>query len=49
MQTGGTLGEGAVTVDYIFSWGKIGVFGTKAFLDNALVNSTNVVTPTESS
>lgn len=38
-QTGGTLGQGAVTLDYIAKWGKIGVFGTKAFLDDALVNS----------
>jgi hypothetical protein len=41
MQTGGTLGQGAVNLEYIFSWGKIGAFGTKAFLDDALVNSTN--------
>jgi hypothetical protein len=38
-QTGGTLGQGAVTFDYIAKWGKVGVFGTKAFLDDALVNS----------
>ena len=44
-QTGGTLGQGAVTMEYLFKWGKIGVFGTKAFLDDALVNSANVITP----
>jgi hypothetical protein len=44
-QTGGTLGQGALTMEYLFKWGKIGVFGTKAFLDDALVNSANVVTP----
>ena len=38
-QTGGTLGQGAVTLEYLFKWGKIGAFGTKAFLDDALVNS----------
>jgi hypothetical protein len=38
-QTGGTLGQGALTLDYIAGWGKVGVFGTKAFLDDALVNS----------
>lgn len=38
-QTGGTLGQGAFTLDYIFSRGKIGFFGTKGFLDNALINS----------
>jgi hypothetical protein len=45
-QTGGTLGQGAVTMEYLFKWGKVGVFGTKAFLDDALVNSANVITPT---
>jgi hypothetical protein len=40
-QTGGTLGQGAVTLEYLFSWGKIGAYGTKAFLDDAIVNSTN--------
>jgi K319L-like, PKD domain/OmpA family len=44
-QTGGTLGQGAVTMEYLFKWGKLGVFGTKAFLDDALVNSANVITP----
>ena len=44
-QTGGTLGQGALTMEYLFKWGKLGVFGTKAFLDDALVNSANVVTP----
>ena len=38
-QTGGTLGQAAFTLDYMFKWGKVGVFGTKAFLDNALINS----------
>jgi len=42
-QTGGTLGEGALAVDYIFSRGRIGIFGTKGFLDNALINRANVV------
>ena len=32
-------------MEYLFKWGKVGAFGTKAFLDDALVNSTNVVTP----
>jgi hypothetical protein len=44
-QTGGTLGQGALTMEYLFKWGKIGIFGTKAFLDDALVNSVNVTTP----
>ena len=42
-QSGGTLGEGALAIDYIFSRGRIGVFGTKGFLDNALINSVHEV------
>jgi hypothetical protein len=42
-QTGGTLGEGAVSIDYIFSRGRIGIFGTKGFLDNAMINSVHGV------
>jgi hypothetical protein len=38
-QTGGTLGQAALTLDYIFKWGRLGIFGTKGFLDNALINS----------
>jgi OmpA family protein/K319-like protein len=38
-QTGGTLGQAAITLDYIFKWGRIGAFGTKGFLDNSLINS----------
>jgi len=42
-QTGGTLGEGALAVDYIFSRGRVGIFGTKGFLDNAVINRVNAV------
>jgi hypothetical protein len=37
-QSGGTLGQAAATVDYVFSRGRLGVFGTKGFLNNAIVN-----------
>jgi hypothetical protein len=40
-QNGGTLGQAALTLDYIFGRGKLGVFGTKAFLDNAVINRAN--------
>jgi hypothetical protein len=40
-QNGGTLGQAALTLDYIFGRGKLGIFGTKAFLDNAVINRTN--------
>jgi hypothetical protein len=42
-QSGGTLGQGALTADYLFRLGRVGVFGTKGFLDNALLNRTNAV------
>ncbi len=35
---GGTLGQGALTVDYLFSRGRVGFFGTKGFRDNVGVN-----------
>jgi len=44
-QNGGTLGEGALTIDYIFGRGKIGFFGTKGFMNNALVNVANATDP----
>ncbi|MBS1829296.1 MAG: OmpA family protein [Acidobacteria bacterium] len=37
LRSGGTLGQGAMTLDYIFGRGKVGMFGTKAFLDNAVL------------
>jgi hypothetical protein len=36
-QQGGTLGQGAVTLDYLFSRGRVGAFGTKGFLDNKVL------------
>ncbi len=37
----GTIGEAALVFDYIFKWGKVGVFGTKGFLNNAVLNTQN--------
>jgi uncharacterized cupredoxin-like copper-binding protein len=37
MQNGGTLGQAAFTLDYLFSRGKVGFFGTKGFLDERVV------------
>ncbi len=34
----GGLGQAAFTADYIFDRGRVGFFGTKAFLDGAVVN-----------
>jgi len=39
MQRSGNLGQAAFALDYLFKWGKVGVFGTYAFLNNALINS----------
>lgn len=39
---GGVLGQGALTVDYIFSRGRVGVFGTKGFKDNPVVGQTQL-------
>jgi hypothetical protein len=44
-QNGGTLGEAALTLDYIFKRGKLGVFGTKGFMNSALVNVANATDP----
>ena len=38
LQSNGTLGQFAFSGDYLFKHGKVGVFGTKSFLDNAIVN-----------
>lgn len=42
-QNGGSLGQASITADYVFSAGKIGLFATKSFLDNPLINSSNYV------
>lgn len=42
-QTSGTLGQGSFVVDYFFGRGKVGLFGSKAFKDNALINRGNGV------
>jgi len=42
---GGTLGQAALTADYLFSRGRIGMFGTKGYLDNRVI-SRRPVNPT---
>jgi hypothetical protein len=39
---GGTLGQASATVDYVFNRGRMGFFGTKAFLTDQVVNSVQV-------
>src|SRR5882724_1924382 len=41
-QSGGTLGQGALTFDYIFKRGRIGAFGTKGFKNTAVVNNLQI-------
>ncbi len=36
-QAGGTLGQAAVTLDYVFSRGRVGAFGAKSFLDEPVI------------
>jgi len=49
-QNGATLGQGAVTLDYLFSRGRVGIFGTKAFMSEArvsrVVGTVNLITET---
>lgn len=37
-QYAGTLGQAAFMFDYLFRGGKVGAFGTKSFLNNAVIN-----------
>ena len=37
-QRTGTLGQAALTLDYVFKKGRVGFFGTKKFMDGAIVN-----------
>lgn len=42
--TGGGLGQGSVTLDYVFNKGRVGFFGSKGLIDGAVVN-TALLTP----
>lgn len=42
---GGTLGQGAITLDYVFSDGTIGLFGTKGFKNQALMSTVAATDP----
>jgi hypothetical protein len=35
----GTLGQASITLDYIFSRGRVGIFGAKGFMNEAVINS----------
>ncbi|MCP5112472.1 MAG: OmpA family protein, partial [bacterium] len=38
-QQGGTLGQASLTGDYLFKHGRVGLFGSKGFMDRALLNT----------
>jgi hypothetical protein len=38
MRGNGTLGQASMTIDYLFKRGRIGVFGAKGFLNEAVLN-----------
>jgi hypothetical protein len=40
-QSAATLGQAALTLDYIFRLGRLGVFGTKSFMDGSVINRAN--------
>jgi hypothetical protein len=44
-QYGATLGQAALTVDYLFSRGRVGLFGTKGFLDGGVTHRANAISP----
>jgi outer membrane murein-binding lipoprotein Lpp len=44
-QNGGTLGQASLTLDYLFKQGKVGLFGTYAFMNSAQINSVAAVLP----
>ena len=35
----GALGQAAGTLDYIFPRGRVGIFGTKGFMDGSILNT----------
>ena len=41
-QSGGGLGQAAFLLDYLFSDGRIGIFGTQGFKSIAVLNSTTI-------
>lgn len=41
----GTLGQGSVVLDYIFSRGRLGVFGSKGFMNTAVLNRVTLFSP----
>lgn len=40
-QNGATMGQAALTLDYIFRLGRLGLFGAKGFMDGGVINRVN--------
>jgi hypothetical protein len=44
-QNGGNLGQASLALDYLFKYGKIGAYGTYAFMNSAEINSVAALLP----
>lgn len=42
-ESGGTLGQAAILADYLFPIGRLGIYGTKAFMNNAVIDRRQAV------
>lgn len=45
MQYGATLGQASMTLDWLFSRGRLGVFGSKGFMNDGVINRSPVLNP----
>lgn len=45
MQYGATLGQASMTMDWLFSRGRLGVFGSKGFMNDGVINRSPVLNP----
>ncbi|MEP6538235.1 MAG: OmpA family protein [Bryobacteraceae bacterium] len=43
MQHGGNLGQASFTMDYLFTRGKVGLFGSKGFMNSAVINESSPI------
>ena len=43
MQNGGNLGQASFTIDYLFTRGKVGLFGSKGFMNSAVINESSPI------
>jgi hypothetical protein len=43
MENGGNLGQASFTADYLFTRGKVGIFGSKGFMNSAVINEVSPI------